>query len=278
MHVYDAVTTKARPLRPGWRLRDRRRRRAHPERRLRQLFKGASARRRRACWKPRSSPPMAPARTVNACTDPDLFWALKGGGGGSLRRRHPPHAADARAARHSSAACSRDDQGRIGRGVPAADRPLCRFLCRQPVQSALGRAALAFGRDNIARRRDGVPGVERAGGAGDLAARSWTGCRRHPAEDRCHLRAAHRGIPARHFWDPECARQSPAWSSPMIARALPTTTSSGPPSRAPRRAHCCTATSPFGYRASLFAGGAAEGLADALFAASRALGRVAAFQ
>src|SRR6185437_13105616 len=24
------------------------------------------------------------ARTVNACTDPDLFWGLKGGGGGSL--------------------------------------------------------------------------------------------------------------------------------------------------------------------------------------------------
>ena len=25
-------------------------------------------------------------RVANACTNPDLFWALKGGGGGTLRR------------------------------------------------------------------------------------------------------------------------------------------------------------------------------------------------
>ena len=29
-------------------------------------------------------------KIANACTNPDLFWALKGGGGG-FRRRHAPH-------------------------------------------------------------------------------------------------------------------------------------------------------------------------------------------
>ena len=39
---------------------------------------------RRDCWKRRSSPPTARSRIANACTNPDLFWALKGGGGGSF--------------------------------------------------------------------------------------------------------------------------------------------------------------------------------------------------
>ena len=46
-------------------------------------------------------------RIANACTHPDLFWAIKGGGGGSLGRRDPAHAADARPAGSSSAPCSR---------------------------------------------------------------------------------------------------------------------------------------------------------------------------
>jgi hypothetical protein len=28
---------------------------------------------------------MAQVRIANACTNPDLFWGIKGGGGGSLR-------------------------------------------------------------------------------------------------------------------------------------------------------------------------------------------------
>ena len=35
-------------------------------------------------------------RIVNACTNPDLFWALKGGGGGTFRRRHPADVEDPR--------------------------------------------------------------------------------------------------------------------------------------------------------------------------------------
>ena len=57
--VYDAVTTQGGPLRAGRRLPDRRRRRPDPERRLRQLLESATAWRRRACWRPRSSPPTA---------------------------------------------------------------------------------------------------------------------------------------------------------------------------------------------------------------------------
>ena len=46
-------------------------------------------------------------RIANACTNPDLFWALKGGGNGSfgvvtrltLRTRELPHSAAARSAR-----------------------------------------------------------------------------------------------------------------------------------------------------------------------------------
>ena len=39
---------------------------------------------RRACSKPRSSPPTARCGSPTPARDPDLFWALKGGGGGSL--------------------------------------------------------------------------------------------------------------------------------------------------------------------------------------------------
>ena len=166
--VYDAVTTQGGPLRPGRRLHDRRRRRAGPERRLRQLLEGVRHRPRRACWRPRSSPPTATVRIANACTNPDLFWALKGGGGGSLGVVTRLTLRDARPAGVLRRGV-RDDPGDVGRRVPPADRPDRRLLRREPAQPALGRAdRLPAGQR--ARDRDGVPGAGPAAGGGGLAA------------------------------------------------------------------------------------------------------------
>ena len=114
-------------------------------------------------------------RIANACSNPDLFWALKGGGGGTFGvvtrltlRTHelPEH----------SASCSHDPR-RVRRRVSPPDRPLRRLLRRQPDQPALGRDRhIRAGQP--AGHRHGVPGARRGAGRGDLAALPRMGERR----------------------------------------------------------------------------------------------------
>jgi FAD binding domain len=101
-------------------------------------------------------------RIANACTNPELFWGLKGGGGGSLgvvtRLTLQTHDLPA-----SFGAVFAHRQGEFGRRVPPADRQDRRVLRGGPEQSALGRA------DSIpawpgARPRDGVPGIRPGAG------------------------------------------------------------------------------------------------------------------
>ena len=106
-------------------------------------------------------------RIANACTHPDLFWAIKGGGGGSfgvvtrltLRTHDLPE---------FFGAVFTTDPGGIGRCLSAADRPGHRLLRRGAVQPPLGRAdRLPPG--ECPRHRDGVPGPRSAAGGGHLA-------------------------------------------------------------------------------------------------------------
>ena len=74
---------------------------------------------------------------MNACTEPDLFWALKGGGGGSfgvvtrltLKTHELPSYLGAMVA---------TIQASSGDAFHRLISAFCRFLCRQPAQSALG--------------------------------------------------------------------------------------------------------------------------------------------
>ncbi len=78
-------------------------------------------------------------RLVNACTDPDLFWAIKGGGGGTfgvvtqltLRTHDLPK---------FFGFAGRQDQGAIRHGLHATDRGVHRLLSGGAVQPALGRS------------------------------------------------------------------------------------------------------------------------------------------
>ena len=76
------VTTKGGPLRARRRLHDGRRRRPHSGRRLRQLLEGLWHRPARASLEAEVVTADGEVKIANACTNPDLFWALKGGGGG----------------------------------------------------------------------------------------------------------------------------------------------------------------------------------------------------
>ena len=81
--LYTAVTTNGGPLRARRRLHRCRRCGARAKRRVWQFLEGFRHGRFGTCWKRRSLPRTAQIRIANACTNPDLYWALKGGGGGS---------------------------------------------------------------------------------------------------------------------------------------------------------------------------------------------------
>ena len=118
-------------------------------------------------------------RIANACSDPDLFWALKGGGGGSLgvvTRADLARASAAGGLRRGE----HDDQGRVAGGVPPARRPDRRLLRRAPGRTRTGASRSASGRDNVLQGLDGVPGPRRAARRRRCGSRSWT--RSTPAE------------------------------------------------------------------------------------------------
>ncbi len=84
-------------------------------------------------------------RVVNACQNPELYWALKGGGGGSfgvvtrvtLRTRELP---DYFGVVHTAIKATSDEAYR------AAGREADGVLRERPVQPALGRADRGLGR------------------------------------------------------------------------------------------------------------------------------------
>ena len=105
-------------------------------------------------------------RIANACTNPDLFWALKGGGGGSFGvitrvtlKTHdlPPLFGAAFGAIKAI----------VGRRVQAADRALRRLLSREPVQSDLGRE-VTFRPGNVLEVTMVFQGIDQ-----DRAAAAW---------------------------------------------------------------------------------------------------------
>ncbi len=116
-------------------------------------------------------------RIANACTHPDLFWAIKGGGGGSLgvvtrltlRTRELP-----------------EFFGGVSGSIKAASDAAYRALIAQGASPSTSDALfnphwgeqIGFGSDNTVRSRHGVPGAEQAAGRGRSGRRSSTGCAR----------------------------------------------------------------------------------------------------
>ena len=154
-------------------------------------------------------------RIANACTNPDLFWALKGGGGGSFGvvskltlgvRELPEFAGGASSS-----------QGLVRRRVPSSDPSVPALLRDNSLQRSLGRAgALRTGqlleihglpRSDVPRRPD-ESGSRSSNGS--LAA-----CRLHAQRS-----APHRQHARRHWWDPHGASSNiPTPSSRIRAPA-----------------------------------------------------------
>jgi hypothetical protein len=184
-------------------------------------------------------------RIANACTNPDLFWALKGGGGGSLGvvtrltlKTHPlPNFLGGAF-------------GNIEASTPEAyKRLIAQFmalLSRQALQPALGRVGALPPRQR-ARHRNGVPGSRSEHRAGRLEAVHRLG---GGVAERLCMDDAVAGVaaPAHFFWDA-------AFLKANIPQAVRSDDRPGaPPMRSTgramsaRRAGSCTTTNRHGCR------------------------------
>ena len=144
-------------------------------------------------------------KIANACSNPDLFWALKGGGGG-VRRRHPGDLAHARPARILRRRV-RDRQGDVRRRLSPPGRQDRRILSRGAFQSALGRTDPD--RARLRRRsrwcsRASISSRRRRSGA-----RSSIGSPPRRRISRSCRRRRFFALPARHFWDPAVLKTRP---------------------------------------------------------------------
>ena len=150
-------------------------------------------------------------RIANACTNPDLFWAIKGGGGGSLGVVTQAHAPDTRAAGILRRRLH-DDQGGVGCCVPALDRPVRRLLQRRASSIRIGASRRRFRPGNVLDDSMVFQGLDQ-----QQAEAVWRPFLDWVAESpqRFHdspRRRESRPCPARKFWDPEFLRRiCPAW-------------------------------------------------------------------
>ena len=144
-------------------------------------------------------------RIANACTNPDLFWALKGGGGGFgvvtrvTVRTHP--LPEFFGGVFATIRATSDD------ACPPPYRQNSRILRPGALQSALGRA------DRLpARRRgydfNGLPGATAGRGRGGLAPVLRLGLR-FAAGFRHRVGAADRRVAGPAFWDPSVLKSVP---------------------------------------------------------------------
>ena len=204
-------------------------------------------------------------RIANACTNPDLFWGIKGGGGGSLgvvtrltlRTRELPETFGGMFGR---------DQGIVGRCLSGIDRKGRGLLPERPFQSPLGRTD----RLHVGHREyfDGVPGPEPAAGRGDLGALHRLGWR---AQGIFLRKAAQRpGAAGQEFLGSgilQASTRREYWLR-MIDRVRPQPTWCGRATRS-RWAGSSTAIKSAWMPASLLRKDRQSQLVDALFASTR---------
>ena len=170
-------------------------------------------------------------RIANACTNPDLFWALKGGGGGSfgvvskltLRVRDLP---EFFGGANFTVKASSDD------AFPPPAPPVRELLPHQPLQRSLGRAGprkpdnslaitmVSYGLDTDEAKKVWQPFL-------DWVAHS-------PADYTLKAPPIIGSMPARHWWDAELARSSITnrFSSPTRVPARTPAMSGGRATRA----------------------------------------------
>ena len=143
-------------------------------------------------------------RTVNACTDPDLFWSLKGGGGGTFGV-----VTRVTLATHELPEFMGGAEGRIRAKSDAAFRRLVgeflRFYERALLNPHWGEQA-SFSPDNSLKIR-----MVHCGITDDEAEAAWKPFRDFVAASPGHFEIVERieigTMPARHWWDAEWRRR-----------------------------------------------------------------------
>ena len=206
-------------------------------------------------------------RIANACTNPDLFWALKGGGGGSFgvvtRLTLRTHALP-----ETFGAVLRDHPGDVGRGLPPADRALRRLLRASALFNPHWGEQVGFRPGQRLGIAMVFQGLDQAAGGGGLAAILRLGWR--PRRGTCaSAGAAVVAAPARALLGPrvpEAKLPDCVLGRRPARRAGDNIFWAGNPARPGMVLHGYQST---WLPASLLAAGPAEDLADALFAATR---------
>ena len=236
---------QGRPLRPGRRLPDGRRRRAGPRRRASAASPRRSARPAANLLEAEVVTADGEVRIANACTNPDLFWALKGGGGGfgvvtrvTLRTHALPEYLRRRV---------RDRSRRRPTTPTAASSPRSSNSTPRRFSIRIGaNRSLRIGR-RLRRDLDGLPGPRPATGGGGMETVLRLG-RRFAAGFRHRVGAAGSSpLPAQPFWDPAVLSRFPGVVISDDRPGAPADKSSGP-ATSTRRARSGTPINPPGCR------------------------------
>jgi hypothetical protein len=183
------------------------------------------------------------ARIANACTNPDLFWGLKGGGGGSLgvvtRLTLGTHDLP-------------DFVGAVNMTIKAASDEAFRRLIARIVSFYAESLLNPHWGEQIAFRPGNVLAIAMVFQRLDQQQaeaiwRPFLDWLAGSAQDFSIVSAPWIvAVPARRFWDPNSSGESPAWCLRTTARALPRQTCSGRPIEK-RQDRSCMATSRHGF-------------------------------